>query len=69
MQINHAKSARIVIFDFKKVWKSWDTYSAFLGVRKLASGWNRILEHPANDLCDWNSLRKPGTGKSVYNFS
>ena len=55
--------------NFKKVWKSWDTYSVFLGVKKLASDWNRILERPGSDLCDWNGLRKPGTGKIVCNFS
>ena len=52
MQINHAKGARIVMFDFKKVWILWDTYNAFLGVRKLSSGWNRILEHLGNDWDD-----------------
>ena len=69
MSIKHANNVRIKIYDFKKTWISWDTYNAFLGVKKLANDWNRILERPGSDLCDWNGLRKPGTEKKVYNFS
>ena len=69
MSIKHANNARIMIYDFKKTWKSWGTYSAFLGLRELAKGCNVILGCPANEWCAWNGLRKLGTRKSDCNFS
>ena len=69
MSIKHANYVRIMIYEFKKTWKSWDSYSAFLDVMRLASDWNRILGCPANEWCAWNGLRKPGTRKSDCNFS
>ena len=65
MSIKHANNARIMIYDFKKTWKLWGTYSAFLGTRMLANDCNGILERPGSDLCDWNGLRKPGIEKTV----
>ena len=52
MSIIHAKDARINAFEIKKSEKPCGTYSVFQGTRMLASDWNRILERPANDLCD-----------------
>ena len=69
MSIKYANNARIMKYDFKKAWISWDTYSAFLCMIMLANDWDRILVRPGSDLCDWNGLRKPRTRKSDYNFS
>ena len=37
ISIKHAKCARINVFEFKKIWKLYDSYSAFQGVEQLAS--------------------------------
>ena len=55
--MNHAKCARIMIFKFKKVWKSCDTYSAFLDVRKLASDCNTFQECLVSDWDGQNALK------------
>ena len=49
--IKHAKCARINVFDFKKIWKSCETYNVFQDLRKLANGCNVIQGYPASD-CD-----------------
>ena len=50
MSKNHAKYARIIEFDFKKMWKPCETYNVFLDVRKLANGCNVIQRYPASDI-------------------
>ena len=47
--MNHAKHARIMIFEIKKIWKPYEPYSVFQGLRKLANDCNMIQGYIAND--------------------
>ena len=58
-----------MIYDFKKAWSSWDTYNAYLGTKRLANDWDRVLGCPTNEWYAWNGLKKPGIEKSDCNFS